>query len=49
MIPVFALSNLFRWWIAKNVMHRLVDDVQQLCGRYMTDAHQHRNTSLTTR
>jgi len=24
-VPVFVLSNLFEWWIHKNVMHRLVD------------------------
>ena len=24
-VPVFAVSNLFEWWIHKYVMHRLVD------------------------
>ena len=39
-VPVFVLSNLFEWWIHKNVMHRLVD-VWALRAIYDRHSRQH--------
>jgi hypothetical protein len=39
-IPVFALSNLFEWWIHKHLMHRLVD-VWALRAIYERHTRQH--------
>jgi len=42
-VPVFALSNLFEWWIHKNVMHRLVDvwALRAIYDRHTRQHHQY--------
>jgi hypothetical protein len=42
-IPVFALSNLFEWWIHKNLMHRLVDvwALRAIYDRHTRQHHQY--------
>lgn len=42
-IPVFVLSNLFEWWIHKNVMHRLVDvwALRAIYDRHTRQHHQY--------
>ena len=42
-IPVFALSNLFEWWIHKFVMHRLVDvwALRAIYDRHTRQHHQY--------
>lgn len=39
-IPIFAVANLFEWWIHKHVMHRLVD-VYALRAIYDRHTRQH--------
>jgi hypothetical protein len=42
-VPVFALSNLFEWWIHKYVMHRLVDvwALRAIYDRHTRQHHQY--------
>jgi hypothetical protein len=42
-VPVFVLSNLFEWWIHKNVMHRLVDvwALRAIYDRHTRQHHQY--------
>jgi hypothetical protein len=42
-IPIFLLSNLFEWWIHKNVMHRLVDvfALRAIYQRHTREHHQY--------
>jgi hypothetical protein len=42
-IPVFIFSNLFEWWIHKNVMHRLVDvwALRAIYDRHTRQHHQY--------
>jgi hypothetical protein len=42
-IPVFAASNLFEWWIHKNVMHRLVNvwALRAIYDRHTRQHHQY--------
>ena len=46
-IPVFILSNLFEWWIHKNVMHRLVDvwALRAIYDRHTRQHHQYFTSS----
>jgi hypothetical protein len=41
--PVFVLSNLFEWWIHKNLMHRLVDVwvLRAIYERHTREHHQY--------
>ena len=42
-IPIFALSNLFEWWLHRNVMHRLVDvwALRAIYDRHTRQHHQY--------
>lgn len=42
-VPVFVLSNLFEWWIHKNVMHRLIDvwALRAIYDRHTRQHHQY--------
>jgi len=42
-VPVFFFSNLFEWWIHKNVMHRLVDvwALRAIYDRHTRQHHQY--------
>ncbi|MEO7402512.1 MAG: sterol desaturase family protein [Burkholderiales bacterium] len=42
-IPVFAFSNMFEWWIHKNVMHRLIDvwALRAIYDRHTRQHHQY--------
>jgi uncharacterized protein (DUF779 family) len=42
-VPVFVFSNLFEWWIHKNVMHRLVDvwALRAIYDRHTRQHHQY--------
>lgn len=42
-IPIFLFSNLFEWWIHKNVMHRLVDvfALRAIYQRHTREHHQY--------
>jgi len=42
-IPVFVFSNLFEWWIHKNLMHRLVDvwALRAIYDRHTRQHHQY--------
>ncbi|MCZ7565314.1 MAG: sterol desaturase family protein [Burkholderiales bacterium] len=42
-VPVFVASNLFEWWIHKNVMHRLVDvwALRAIYDRHTRQHHQY--------
>jgi hypothetical protein len=42
-IPVFAASNLFEWWVHKNIMHRLVDvwALRAIYDRHTRQHHQY--------
>ena len=49
-IPVFILSNLFEWWIHKNVMHRLVDvwALRAIYDRHTRQHHQYFTNNVMT-
>jgi uncharacterized protein (DUF779 family) len=49
-VPVFVLSNLFEWWIHKNVMHRLVDvwALRAIYDRHTRQHHQYFTDSEMT-
>lgn len=42
-VPVFVLTNIFEWWIHKNVMHRLVDvyALRAIYQRHTREHHQY--------
>jgi len=42
-VPVFFFSNLFEWWIHKNVMHRLIDvwALRAIYDRHTRQHHQY--------
>ena len=49
-IPVFAFSNMFEWWIHKNVMHRLVDvwALRAIYDRHTRQHHQYFTDNVMT-
>jgi len=49
-VPVFFFSNLFEWWIHKNVMHRLVDvwALRAIYDRHTRQHHQYFTDSEMT-
>lgn len=49
-VPVFVFSNLFEWWIHKNVMHRLVDvwALRAIYDRHTRQHHQYFTDKIMT-
>lgn len=49
-VPIFALSNMFEWWIHKYVMHRLVDvwALRAIYDRHTRQHHQYFTDKLMT-
>ena len=49
-VPVFAVSNLFEWWIHKNVMHRLVNvwALRAIYDRHTRQHHQYFTDKVMT-
>jgi hypothetical protein len=49
-VPVFVFSNLFEWWIHKNVMHRLVDvwALRAIYDRHTRQHHQYFTDNVMT-